>query len=50
MPLDPQARALLDQMAAAGAPPFESLTPEQAREMIMQMRELAGPPEPVARG
>ncbi len=49
MPLDTQARALLDQMAAAGAPPFESLTPEQAREMIMQMRELAGPPEPVAR-
>jgi acetyl esterase len=49
MPLDPQARALLDQMAAAGAPPFESLTPAQAREMIMQMRELAGPPEPVAR-
>ncbi len=49
MPLDPQAQALLDQMAAAGAPPFESLSPEQAREMIMQMRELAGPPEPVAR-
>ena len=48
MPLDPQAKALLDQMAEAGAPPFESLTPEQARELILQMRELAGPPEPVA--
>jgi acetyl esterase len=49
MPIDPQAQALLDQMAEAGAPPFESLTPEQAREMILQMRELAGPPEPVAK-
>jgi acetyl esterase len=49
MPLDPQAKALLDQMAEAGAPPFESLTPEQAREMIIQMRELAGEPEPVAK-
>jgi acetyl esterase len=49
MPIDPQAQALLDQMAEAGAPPFESLTPEQAREMIVQMRELAGPPEAVAK-
>jgi acetyl esterase len=49
MPLDPQAKALLDQMAEAGAPPFESLTPEQAREMIVQMRELAGEPESVAK-
>ncbi|MGD9892048.1 MAG: alpha/beta hydrolase [Dehalococcoidia bacterium] len=49
MPLDPQVKALLDQMAEAGAPPFESLSPEQAREMIVQMRELAGEPEPVAK-
>jgi acetyl esterase len=48
MPLDPQAKALLDQMAEAGAPPFESLSPEQAREMIVQMRDLAGEPESVA--
>src|SRR5215207_6871848 len=49
MPLDPQAMALLDQMAAAGGPPFESLTPAQARALIAQMQELAGPPEPVAK-
>jgi acetyl esterase len=49
MAIDPQAQALLDQMAEAGAPPFESLSPEQAREMIVQMRELAGPPEDVAK-
>jgi acetyl esterase len=49
MPLDPQARALLDQMAEAGAPPFESLSPEQAREMIVAMRDLAGSPEQVAK-
>ncbi len=48
MAVDPQVQALLDQMAAAGAPPFESLSPEQAREMIVQMAELAGPPEDVA--
>jgi acetyl esterase len=49
MPLDPQAKALLDQMAEAGAPPFETLSPEQAREMIVQMRDLAGEPESVAK-
>jgi acetyl esterase len=49
MPIDPQAQALLDQMAEAGAPPFESMTPEQAREMIVAMRELAGEPEPIAK-
>jgi acetyl esterase len=48
MPLDPQTKALLDQVAAAGGPPLDSLTPEQARTMFAAMRELAGPPEPVS--
>jgi len=48
MPIDPQAQALLDQMAAAGGPPLEQMTPAEARELIMQMRELAGPPAAVA--
>jgi acetyl esterase len=48
MPLDPQAKALLDQMAEANAPPIEQLSPEQAREMFLAMRDLAGPPETVA--
>lgn len=33
MPLDPEARVLLDLVAAAGAPPFEESTPAQAREI-----------------
>jgi acetyl esterase len=49
MALDPQARALLEQLALAGGPPFESLPVEQAREGVMGMRELAGPPPTVAR-
>jgi len=31
MPLDPQARALIDQIALLEVPPLETLTPEQAR-------------------
>jgi acetyl esterase/lipase len=34
-------------MAAAGGPPLEQMTPAEARELIMQMRELAGPPAAV---
>lgn len=48
MPLDPQAKVLLDQMAAAGAPPFETLPPATARALSEGMKELGGPPEPVA--
>jgi acetyl esterase len=49
MPIDPQAQALLDQVAASGLPPFGEMTVDQAREAIMGMRELAGPPESVAK-
>ena len=31
MPLDPAARVLLDQLAAAGMPPIETMTPAAAR-------------------
>jgi acetyl esterase len=48
MPIDPQARAFLDQIEALGLPGFEDMTVEQAREAIMGLREFAGPPEPVA--
>jgi acetyl esterase/lipase len=49
MPLDPQARMLLDQMQAMGLPPLDALPVPEARAAIMQMVAAAGPPEPVAR-
>src|SRR6266566_2423305 len=45
MPLDPQAEAILEQMAAA--PPITASTPEQAREMMKAMF-VSGNEEPVA--
>ena len=33
MALDPQAKALIDQMTAAGQPPIHTMTPEAARQM-----------------
>jgi acetyl esterase len=38
MPLDPQARALLDQLAAAGGPDLSQLEPEAGRQMYEAMR------------
>jgi acetyl esterase len=50
MPLDPQARALLDVMAAAGFPPTHTLSPPEAREVMLKRRAMtAGEPEPVGR-
>ena len=50
MPVDPEAQALLDQIAAAGAPPFNTLPVEDARKMMDMMMELLGVvPEPVAK-
>jgi acetyl esterase len=41
MTLDPQTKFVLEQMAAAGAPPMETLTPEQARSaMILPQGEV----------
>src|SRR5512147_2073048 len=47
MPLDPQARFVLDQMAAQGGLEVENQTPEQARAAFEQMR-LPLPVEEVA--
>jgi acetyl esterase len=49
MPLDPQAKAVLDQMAALNLPPRWTITPDEARRQ-MEARMAASPPgEPVAR-
>jgi acetyl esterase len=41
MTLDPQTKIVLEQMAAAGAPPMETLSPEQARSaMILPQGEV----------
>ena len=45
MPLDPQARSLLDQFEAAGAPPFVELAPDEARAGFALLAEVSGPPE-----
>ena len=48
MPLDPNARGLLDQMAAAGAPPLNEMEPADARVAALGFAELGGPGEAVA--
>ncbi len=46
MALDPQAKALLDQVAAMGAPPMSTMGPEQARVGFRMMMSMAiGPAE-----
>jgi acetyl esterase len=47
-PIDPQTKALVDQIVASGYPGFSNMTVEEARAALVQMRELAGPPEPIA--
>jgi acetyl esterase len=47
MPLDPQAQAFLEQLAAAGAPPLHELSVEEARQVIVQLFGTQGDPEPV---
>ena len=49
MPLDPQAKAVLDQFASMGGPQFHEMSVAQARELILGMVALAGEPESVAR-
>ncbi|GLB60510.1 alpha/beta hydrolase [Cytobacillus sp. NCCP-133] len=48
MALDPQAKFLLEQMEAMGAPPMSSLTPEEARQTT-DFSALAGEPEEVGK-
>jgi acetyl esterase len=49
MALDPQARALLDQLAALGAPPLHEQTPEVARATMAAGYALRPPGEDVDR-
>jgi acetyl esterase len=49
MSLDPQAKAFLDQMVAAGAPPLHSLGVEEARQAIAQLFATNKEPEPVGK-
>jgi acetyl esterase len=48
MALHPQAKALLDFLASAGAPPIEQLPLSEARAVRSEMIESGGPEEPVA--
>jgi acetyl esterase len=48
MPLDPQVKKYLDQLARSGVPPMETLTPTEAREQMLLGTALLGPLEPVA--
>ena len=48
MVLHPQAKALLDFLASAGAPPIEQLPLSEARAVRSEMIESGGPEEPVA--
>ena len=48
MPLDPQIEAVLEEMRAAGAKPFEELSVPEARIAALGFKELQGEPEAVA--
>lgn len=47
MPLDPQVKAFLDQAAASGAPGFDQMTVQQAREAIRGLFATNAPPQAV---
>jgi len=48
MPLDPQAKLLLDQMASMGTPPLQAMSVPEARAFIDTLRSLGGEVEAVA--
>ena len=48
MPLDPQARLLLDQMASMGTPPLHTMSVPDARTMMESMNGLLGEGDAVA--
>jgi len=49
MPLDPDAQLVLEMIRVAGRPPFETLTPAEAREAYINSRRvLQPPPEDIA--
>ena len=47
MPLDPQARQLLEQMDKANLAPIHTLTPQQARQQMLIASRFLGPLEPI---
>ena len=49
MPIDPQVQVFLDQLKALGVPPLHSLTPQQARPVVVADSRILGEPEPVGR-
>ena len=49
MAIDPDTQAVLDMIRLAGRPPFETLTPDEARQAYAASRKmLQPPPEDVA--
>jgi len=48
MPLDPDAETLLAMMRAAGRPPFDTLTPDEARQAFRDGRAATQPEPPPA--
>lgn len=48
MTLDQQARDLIDQLTSSGYPGFAAMTVPEARQTLVELRALAGPPEPIA--
>jgi acetyl esterase len=47
MPINPQVQALLDEFQKQGLPPFEQMSPTQARLVALGFRDLQGEPENV---
>lgn len=43
MPLDPQARTLIDQLAASGQPALDQISVAEARALLRNLAPLAGP-------
>jgi acetyl esterase len=44
MPLDPDAQLVIDMIRTAGRPPFETLTPAEARQAYTNSRKVLQPP------
>lgn len=49
MPLNPQAQALLEQLAASGAPPLHELSVAEARQVIVDLFAIPDEPDPVGK-
>jgi acetyl esterase len=48
MPVNPQVQALLDELTRQGLPPFEQMSPTQARLVALGFRDMQGESEDVA--